>query len=96
MAGMAIAMIVDAKRGILARVQIRSFQPTDRPNCEHLNMSGRVGKIGLSWNTTFRKQPSSRDCDSFSHRVGDPVVWVNPAQPPSVSRCAPRSRSLCR
>ena len=23
----------------------------------------------------------------------DPVVWVNPAQPPSVSRCAPRSRS---
>ena len=25
--------------------------------------------------------------------VRDPVVWVNPAQPPSVSRCAPRSRS---
>ena len=23
----------------------------------------------------------------------DPVVWVNPAQPPSVSRCAPHSRS---
>ena len=23
-----------------------------------------------------------------------PVMWVNPAQPPSVSRCAPRSRSL--
>mgnify|MGYP003323929991 CR=1 FL=1 len=22
-----------------------------------------------------------------------PVVWANPAQPPSVSRCAPRSRS---
>ena len=69
MAGMAIAMIVDAKRGILARVQIRSFQPTDRPNCEHLNMSGRVRKIGLSWNTTSRKQPSSRDCDSLSHRL---------------------------
>ena len=23
----------------------------------------------------------------------DPVVWVNPAQPPSMSRCAPHSRS---
>ena len=45
MAGMAIATIVDAKRGILARVQIRSFQPTDRPNCEHLNMS--VGSVKL-------------------------------------------------
>ena len=26
----------------------------------------------------------------------DPVVWVNPAQPPSVSRCAPHSRSPVR
>jgi len=37
--------------------------------------------------------PPGATCPIRERNPWDPVVWVNPAQPPSVSRCAPRSRS---
>ena len=37
--------------------------------------------------------PPGATCPIRERNPWDPVVRVNPAQPPSVSRCAPRSRS---
>ena len=83
----------------------RSQKKSRQPDCSFWGVH-RAASLSLSLvgsRRTRRAQPvggprlppvpPGATCPVREGNSWDPVVWVTPAQPPSVSRCAPRSRS---
>ena len=68
-----------------------SFDPENRPRSqENFRLMTALQVLQI---LVCCKEESGATCPIRERNPWDPVVWVNPAQPPSVSRCAPRSRS---